>query len=219
MACNSKENTLRWFMKRDIISETREVLDLNKFNMANTIFTERAINEYGLNTLGNLLFTTSESEGAVGIAKDRAIRKKIRRAEPNSVLFDNLDKLIEAREEQDANQRPDAINESPKEVKAGVSELFETNTELANAVYEAMGLTTINESDITYTDEEGNPCAKMGLTNTTKGTGWKIVKDFKGQPKHSQGGVDISISDKGVSMRRGGKDIKAAHGLIIPNNN
>ena len=32
------------------------------------------------------------------------------------------------------------------------------------------------------------------------GTGWKIVKDFQGQPKHSQGGVDITISDSGVSM-------------------
>ena len=105
------------------------------------------------------------------------------------------------------------------EVKPGVEDLFNNNPELANAVYSAMGLNNINESEITYTDEEGNPCAKFGLTNTTSGTGWKIVKDFKGQPKHSQGGVDISISDKGVSMRRGGKDIKAKYGLLIPNNN
>ena len=104
-------------------------------------------------------------------------------------------------------------------IKEGVPELFESNPELANAVYEALGLNNINESEITYTDEEGNPCAKMGLTNTVKGTGWKIVKDFKGKPKHSYGGVDITISDKGVSMRRGGKDIKAKYGLLIPNNN
>jgi hypothetical protein len=105
------------------------------------------------------------------------------------------------------------------EIKEGVSELFEQNPELANAVYEALGLNTINGSEITYTDEEGNPCAKMGLTNTTKGTGWKIVKDFNGQPKHSNGGVDITISDKGVTMRREGKDIKAKYGLLIINNN
>ena len=104
-------------------------------------------------------------------------------------------------------------------VKEGVSELFESNPELANTVYSIMGLNIINESEITYTDEEGNLCAKVGLTNTTKGTDWKIVKDFKGKPKHNQGGVDISISDKGVSMRRGRKDIKAAYGLVIPNNN
>ena len=59
----------------------------------------------------------------------------------------------------------------------------------------------------------------MGLTNTVKGTDWKIVKDFKGKPKHSNGGVDITISDKGVSIRRGGKDIKAQYGLLIINNN
>ena len=99
------------------------------------------------------------------------------------------------------------------------NELFESNPELANAVYEALGLNIINESEITYTDEEGNPCAKMGLTNTVKGTDWKIVKDFEGKPKHSNGGVDITISDKGVTIRRGGKDIKAKYGLLIINNN
>ena len=57
--------------------------------------------------------------------------------------------------------------------------------------------------------------AQDGLTDTVKGTNWKIVKDFKGMPKHSQGGVDITISENGVSMRKGGKDIKAAHGLLI----
>ena len=111
------------------------------------------------------------------------------------------------------------LSPSTNNIKPGVAELFESNPELANAVYSAMGLTTINESEITYTDEDGNPCAKMGLTNATKGTGWKIVKDFKGQPKHSQGGVDIIISDKGVTIRRGGKDIKAKYGLLIINNN
>lgn len=100
-----------------------------------------------------------------------------------------------------------------------INNLFNENENLANAVYEALGLNIINESEITYTDEEGNLCAKMGLTNATKGTGWKIVKDFKGKPKHSQGGVDITISDNGISMRRGGKDIKAKYGLLIPNNN
>jgi hypothetical protein len=73
------------------------------------------------------------------------------------------------------------------------------------------------EGAITYTDENGNPCAKMGLRNASSGTNWKIVKDFKGQPKHSQGGVDISIGSDGVKMRRGGKEIKAAHGLVIQN--
>ena len=73
----------------------------------------------------------------------------------------------------------------------------------------------INPEEITYTDEDGNPCAANGLTNGISGTNWTIVKDFKGMPKHSQGGVDITIGKDGVTMRRGGKDIKAAHGLLI----
>ena len=62
-----------------------------------------------------------------------------------------------------------------------------------------------------YVDERGLPDAKHGMTDTVQGSNWKLVKDFKGQPKHSQGGVDISISDTGVS-RRGGKEIKAKFG-------
>ena len=64
-------------------------------------------------------------------------------------------------------------------------------------------------------NKEGKLHAKHGLTNAIKGTNWTIVKDFKGQPKHSQGGVDIIISNEGVAMRRGGKDIKAKYGLLI----
>lgn len=44
------------------------------------------------------------------------------------------------------------------------------------------------------------------------------LSTIKGKPKHSQGGVDIEISNKGVKMRRGDNDIKAKHGLVIPNN-
>ena len=130
----------------------------------------------------------------------------------------SIKKLIDEKGKILTKELIDLLNNN-EDIKPGVSELFESNPTLANAVYEALGLNTINVSEITYTDEEGNPCAKMGLTNTVKGTDWKIVKDFKGKPKHSNGGVDITISDKGVTIRRGGKDIKAKYGLLIINNN
>jgi len=44
----------------------------------------------------------------------------------------------------------------------------------------------------------------------------EYLSTIKGMPKHSHGGVDITLSNRGVIMRRGGKDIKAAHGLFIP---
>ena len=81
-----------------------------------------------------------------------------------------------------------------------------------------MGLTTINESDITYTDEEGNLCAKMGGRSSkfTKGSKWEIVKDLKGYPSHAQGGVDIKLGKEGFSFSRGSGQIIAAHGLVLP---
>ena len=106
------------------------------------------------------------------------------------------------------------------QIKPGVAELFESNPKLANAVYEALGLTTINESEITYTDEEGNPCAKMGGRSSkfTKGSKWEIVKDLKGYPSHAQGGVDIKLGKNGFSFTRNNGVIEAKHGLVLANN-
>ncbi len=103
-------------------------------------------------------------------------------------------------------------------IKSGVESLFESNPELANAVYEALGLNNINESEITYTDEEGNLCAKMGGRSSkfTKGSKWEIVKDLKGYPSHSQGGVDIKLGKNGFSFTRDNGVIEAKHGLVLP---
>ena len=76
----------------------------------------------------------------------------------------------------------------------------------------------INESEITYTDEEGKPCAKMGGrgSNFTKGSKWEIVKDLKGYPSHAQGGVDIKLGKDGFSFTRDNGVIEAKHGLVLP---
>jgi hypothetical protein len=170
MACNSRENTIKWFVNKNILSATREILDLNKFNMANVVFTERAINEYGLNTQGNLLFTISESETVAEYTKERTLRKRVKRADANIVLFDNLDKLIEAKETREANQRPDAINENVKEVKEGVEDLFESNPELASIgtpeQYSAYLDTIFPDSqvkDIVYHDTDNKNITQEGF--------------------------------------------------------
>lgn len=106
-----------------------------------------------------------------------------------------------------------SLQSTEQDLKGRVGDRLEFNQAIIDKLTE--------EGIIDYTDEKGNPCkpgglkAEDGMTDTVTGSKWKIVKDFKGMPKHSQGGVDISISDKGVSMRRGGVDIKAAHGLLI----
>lgn len=117
------------------------------------------------------------------------------------------------------------INKSNSSILRAIKELMEENNlplvmfDSANKItrkgdYQLLSENALEE-EITYTDENYNPCAAIGLTNTVSGSNWKIVKDFKGQPKHSQGGVDITVSNNGININRGNKDIKAANGLVI----
>ena len=66
-----------------------------------------------------------------------------------------LDDEIEEKDE--VEEMNNVFNQTA--VRQGISELFESNPKLANSVYEAVGLNTIDESEITYTDEEGKLCA------------------------------------------------------------
>ena len=59
--------------------------------------------------------------------------------------------------------------------------------------------------------------AKDGIRGKfTKGSQWEIVKDLKGYPSHSQGGVDIKLGKNGFSFTRNNGVIEAKHGLVLP---
>lgn len=92
------------------------------------------------------------------------------------------------------------------------------NSSNVNPILQQSQPIVIDESEITYTDEEGNLCAKDGIRGNkfTKNSQWEIVKDLKGYPSHSQGGVDIKLGKDGFSFARKDGVIKAAHGLILP---
>ena len=61
--------------------------------------------------------------------------------------------------------------------------------------------------------------AEKGLqTNFTKGGKWELIKDLKGYPTHKEGGVDLTISKNGVSIKNGNTEFTAKHGLVIPKN-
>lgn len=97
-----------------------------------------------------------------------------------------------------------------------INNLFNENESFANAVYEALGFNTINESEITWTDEDGNPCAKLGGRSDkfTKGGKWEIIKEFKGA-SHERGGIDINIGNGKISMTNKQGNIEAKYGLVI----
>ncbi len=107
-----------------------------------------------------------------------------------------------------------------KEFLEGAKNAFESSEELQNVYYEALEFKTINESEITYTDDEGNPCAVNGLKGSKfkKGGKWEIIKEFKGK-SHAQGGIDIEIGKGGIKMSNKQGKFEAKYGLIIPKNN
>lgn len=73
------------------------------------------------------------------------------------------------------------------------------------------------ELGITYTDENGLPCAKNGLSSSfSPGGSWEVIERFEG-PSHSQGGIDIKIGSGGIKMSNKGGEVKAQFGLLIPN--
>lgn len=91
-----------------------------------------------------------------------------------------------------------------------------------NAIMENMSkseIEPIKDEDITYTNEEGLPCAEAGLkpSSFTKGGKWEIIKELKG-PAHAQGGIDIEIGNGGVKLSNKQGEFKAKNGLVIPKN-
>ena len=64
-------------------------------------------------------------------------------------------------------------------------------------------INNIIENEVTYTDENNNPCAKEGISTLfDKGGKWEIVTDFKNAPTHKSGGKDISIQGKKVEVEK-----------------
>ena len=115
------------------------------------------------------------------------------------------------------------ISDKSKKINTNLSDvdkLFKDNPDIADKVYEALGLNFIDKSEISYTDDDGNPCASKGGRNSKfqKGGSWEIIKEFKGK-SHSQGGIDIEINKGAIKMSNKQGDFKAKFGLVISNNN
>lgn len=125
-------------------------------------------------------------------------------------MFDAVIKAVETQVMEDFNMS-DIINENTDYSLDNIKNIIKQNKEIQQRNREIM-------NEITWTDEEGNPCAKMGGRSSkfTKGSQWEIVKDLKGYPSHAQGGVDIKLGKDGFSFARGEGHITAAHGLILP---
>ncbi len=94
------------------------------------------------------------------------------------------------------------------------SKVMEINDSLYNSVLNQLEQENKIEKDCTG---GGKLKAEDGIrTKFTKGSQWEIVKDLKGYPSHSQGGVDIKLGKNGFSFTRDNGIIEAKHGLVLP---
>jgi PAS domain-containing protein len=99
-----------------------------------------------------------------------------------------------------------------------LKELLKQMTEYLRSLFNSKEINLdFDESDITYTDENGNPCAAYGLkpSKFRKGGTWEIIKEFKGK-SHAQGGIDIEITNGIIKMSNKQGKFEAKYGLIIP---
>ena len=100
-----------------------------------------------------------------------------------------------------ANPKQDYYDESSNRIDSKIDEL-------------------LNSGEIKYVNEEGKPCAEIGLktSNFQKGGKWKVVKQFKGS-YHAQGGIDIEIGGGKVKLSNKKGKFEAKYGLVIPKTN
>ena len=146
-------------------------------------------------------------------------------------LFDEVQPFVYYQLEEKENLVTDSDQAVNEVVKPGVEELFESNPELANEVYSKILtnsgisaenlLSLLEKENIVEKDCTGGGKlkAEKGLqTNFTKGGKWRLIKDLKGYPTHKEGGVDLTISKNGVSIKNGNTEFTAKHGLVIPKN-
>lgn len=121
------------------------------------------------------------------------------------------------------------MNKINKDVKPGVSELFESNPELANIgtqeqysqyldnifpnskveeMDNSLYISVLNQLEQENKIEKdcaggGKLKAKDGITTLfEKGGKWELVTDFKNAPTHKAGGKDISIQGKKVEIEK-----------------
>jgi len=112
---------------------------------------------------------------------------------------------------------PDTIEQSvltPAQ-NENINDQSKNNEQFSDAQIEAM----IQSGEITFTDDEGNPCAKMGMKSDkfTKGGKWEMIKEFKGA-SHERGGIDIEIGNSGIKMSSKQGKFEAKFGLVIAAN-
>jgi hypothetical protein len=95
MSCDTKQNTLDYLKKKQIITDIRVITaeKLDEFNKANEMLTRVATNKYGLETGGKMLYEIEQSERKYDNNTLQQRTQRTMYATPVDQLFETLDEL------------------------------------------------------------------------------------------------------------------------------
>ncbi|MCA9747504.1 MAG: hypothetical protein KC414_00185 [Romboutsia sp.] len=172
---------------------------------------------YSKEELTNLLLNESLPKNQALINLKIAALKEVARKYPRSLITSKVvpinPNLVDNSEIQYSKR--ESNSNTIDRLATSYSQMFgDENTDLDNVLKEKKLLEYLNKQ-IKYIDEEGNECAKFGLKTGVSGTNWRIEENLNWGKKHSEGGIDLTMTDDGIVFRRNNSDIRASHGLVI----
>jgi LysM repeat protein len=95
MVCEVKVNSIKYLQKEKATDDVRTIIDTAKFNELNESLTKLAVDKYGLETNGQMLFSDTEiklkDQRTSTYRRDSIVT--VNRAEPNESLFEKLQEL------------------------------------------------------------------------------------------------------------------------------
>jgi len=167
MVCEVKVNAIKTLMNAKVIDDSRVILNETKFEKANEALTNFAIDRYGLETNGQLLFDTS-SKKVLDERNSTYYRdsfNKIDRAVPNEALFEQLQILKtnydNAKAIADQSIIPDVKRDEQEEITLEFNSGYDDNSINLDIVKNGTTVGAINykqEGDIATVDAvEVNP--------------------------------------------------------------
>lgn len=95
MSCKVQDKAVNRLKQDGVLSNTLEILNLKEFDRLNTLYTDKAVNTYGL-VAETELFSIKKNEIKLPFRSTyrRDNIQIVYRAVPNSALFEQLDKLV-----------------------------------------------------------------------------------------------------------------------------
>ena len=212
----SLQNEGKYRVNRKAVNTAIQVIDmLHTFNPALGVKPEIPLSYVSLLNQGIEVILSSTSKNAEG---ENVSNIKVKT--PLTLALNNSGKIASLSQDM-TMYNPDAVV-IEQLVKEATEYTFDDTVELEDGDIEDIIDMMIDDETLIYTDENNNPCVPtvpkveegMRGNDFTKGSKWTMIEEFDGAT-HSEGGIDIKLTDRGFTFAREDGDVLAVNGLLI----